>query len=454
MSGSRMTIRRFPSAAAARPTLLASRALEETGLPEHVQAKITEVFGEPLTAEQVTARILADVRSQGDAAVHRYTRAIEGRDIGSIQVSEREIDEAIEKVGQRSMDALRVAADRIREFHERTRRQSWVDFKDQGALGQLIRPLARVGIYAPGGRATYPSSVLMAAVPARVAGVPSVAMTSPAGPDGSVTPILLAAARVAGVTDVYRMGGAQAVAAMAYGTDSVSPVDKIVGPGNVFVALAKRMVFGHVGIDGLAGPTECLIVADDTADPLFLATDLMAQAEHDPLAQPILICSSERVIDATVKQIERRLSAAPRASIIRESLAGRGAAVLVDSVEEGIELSNEYAPEHLTLCVTDPWSRLGLVRNAGGVFLGELSAEAVGDYIAGPSHIMPTGGTARFSSPLNVDDFIKITSVFSFSKDQLRELGHSAIEIAHAEGLYAHAEAIEVRLEIVGGGPA
>ncbi len=418
-----VALTRFDDVGEARRVLLGRRAIGDAPLPAAVSDKIRETFGEPLTPTQVVERIIADVRAEGDQAIRRYARLIDGREPDELLVSEDDIETATSTISAE-------------------------------VYFGLVRPLDRVGIYAPGGRAPYPSTALMAAIPARVAGVREIVMASPSGPDGEVAPVLLAAAKVAGVDAVYRMGGAQAIAALAYGTESVGRVDKILGPGNIFVALAKQQVYGAVGIDGLAGPTECLIVADETANPRFLAADLMAQAEHDPLAQPILFCTSRRVIDETIAEIQRRLNTAPRASIIQDSMEARGAAVLVPSVEEGIELSNEYAPEHLSLSVKDAWSKLGLIRNAGGVFVGEWSAEAIGDYTAGPSHIMPTGGTARFSSPLNLDDFLKITSIFSFGPGDLPRLGPPAIAIAHAEGLYAHAEAIEVRLRELDEHPA
>ena len=446
-----LAIARFDDLGAARRALLRRRSLEDTPLPPSIGARIREVFGEELTPVQVVERILADVRAEGDGAVRRYTRAIDGHDLGETRVPEEAIAGAVERVEPAVYAGLEAAAARVRAFHERARRNSWIDFDGDGATGQIIRPLARVGIYAPGGRVPYPSSVLMAAVPARVAGVREVVLASPPGPEGEVAPALLAAARIAGVDAVYRVGGAQAIAAFAYGTPTIPRVDKILGPGNLFVALAKRMVFGQVAIEGLAGPTECVLVADETANPRYLAADLIAQAEHDPLAQPILPCTSAEQIKATLREVAAMLETAPRAEIIRQSIAARGAAVLVPSVEEGIAFANAYAPEHLCLCVRDAWSRVGLVENAGGVFVGELSAESIGDYTAGPSHIMPTGGTARFSSPLNLDDFLKITSVFAFGAADLRRLGPPAVAIARAEGLHAHAEAIELRLRELDG---
>jgi histidinol dehydrogenase len=310
----------------------------------------------------------------------------------------------------------------------------------------MIVPIERVGIYAPGGRAAYPSTVLMAAVPARVAGVRELVLATPPGREGGPTASVLAAARIAGVDRVYAVGGAQAIAALAYGTESIPRVDKIVGPGNLFVVLAKQAVMGAVGVDGLPGPTETVVVADEQANPAWIAADMLAQAEHDPLAQSILICVDRELADRVVEELERQLASAPRAELIRGSFQARGAIVIAGSVEAAIEFANEHAPEHLCLAIADPWRYVSRVRNAGGIFVGEGSVEAIGDYTAGPSHIMPTGGTARFASPLNLDDFTKIISVFSFGAEQLRELGEPAIALARAEGLAAHAAAIEARL--------
>ncbi len=442
------TLRRLRGLDEARRVLLAQRGIEPEELPPALLERTRRVVGEVRTAQEAVERIVAAVRERGDEAVRELTRAFDGVELGELRVSQDEIDAAARRVPPKTYRALEAAAERIQRFHTRAKRLSWIDFTtDGGALGQLIIPIERVGVYAPGGRAIYPSTVLMAAIPARVAGVAEVVLVSPPGPGGSVADALLAAARVAGIDAVYRVGGAQAVAALAFGTASIPRVDKIVGPGNLFVVLAKQLVYGRVGIDGLPGPTECLIVADDSASPRYLAADFLAQAEHDPLASPVLIVTSEAVAEAALAEARALLAAAPRREIIEQSLAARGAVVVVDSVEEAIQLANEFAPEHLALCVRDAFDRLGLVRNAGGVFVGELSAESVGDYTAGPSHIMPTGGTARFASPLSVDDFVKITSVFSFGRDELARIGPPAIELARAEGLEAHARAIEVRLE-------
>jgi histidinol dehydrogenase len=444
-------IRRFSSAAAAREALLVGRGLDAStpaALPDAVRDTIRATFNEDLGAEEVVRRVVADVRERGDSALRRYTLAFDGTELQSFRVAPEAIQAAVERVGPTVMDALRVAADRIRAFHEHGKRRSWLDHSPSGgALGQLIVPLDRVAVYAPAGRNPYPSSVLMAAVPARVAGVREVVLASP--PDrkkGDVADVLLAAAHVAGVDAVYRVGGAQAIAALAYGTESVPRVDKIVGPGNLFVVLAKRMVYGSVGIEALPGPTECLVVADETANPTWLAADLLAQAEHDPLACSVLITPSQELAEKVAAQVAAQVPTLPRRAIVEESLANRGGIAEVADMDEAIDLANAFAGEHLCLAVRDPWSYLGRIRHAGGVFVGELNAEAIGDYTAGPSHIMPTGGTARFSSPVNVDEFLKIISVFALSEADLRVAGPAAVTLARAEGLEAHARAVECRL--------
>jgi len=449
-------IRRFPSAATAREALLVGRgrlAVDPEALPAPVRERIRETFGEDLGAEEVVRRVLEEVRARRDAALRKYTQAFDQVELGEIVVSEAHIDAAVERVGPRIMSALEVAAQRIRDFHEHGRRRSWLDHTATGgALGQLLRPLERVGVYAPGGRAPYPSSVLMAAIPARVAEVREVVLASPpSGPNGEVSDVLLAAARVAKIDAVYRVGGAQAIGALAYGTESIPRVDKIVGPGNLFVVLAKRMVFGEVGIEALPGPTECLVIADETANPAWVAADLLAQAEHDPLACSLLITPDVALADAVDAQIGEQVQTLPRRAIVEESLANRGGIVETADLDEAIDLANAFAGEHLCLAVRDPWTWLGKVRHAGGVFLGELNAEAIGDYTAGPSHIMPTGSTARFSSPVNVDDFLKIISIFALGPDDLRQAGPPAVVLARAENLEAHARAVECRLLALGG---
>ena len=448
-------IRRFRSAAAARDALLVGRgrlAVDPSALPPPVRAGIQATFGADLGAEEVVQRILEDVRTRGDAAVRHYGLAFDRVDLTDLRVPRGAIDRAVTSVGPRVMDALHTAAERIRAFHEHTRRHSWTEHTPTGgALGQLIRPLDRVAVYAPGGRAPYPSSVLMAAIPARVAGVPEVVLASPpSAATGDVADVLLAAAHVGQVDAVYRLGGAQAIAALAYGTETVPRVDKIVGPGNLFVVLAKRMVFGQVGIEALPGPTECVVVADDSANPIWVAADLLAQAEHDPLASSLLITPDGDLANAVDVAVTEQVQTLPRRPIVEESLANRGGIVETRDLGEALDFVNAFAGEHLCLAVRDPWSWLGRVRHAGGVFLGEMNAEAIGDYTAGPSHIMPTGGTARFSSPVNVDDFLKIISVFALSADDLRAAGPPAVVLARAESLEAHARAVEYRLEALG----
>ena len=448
-------IRRFDSLPAARAALLENRGAVSTSsaaLPEGIRAGIRATFGADLSAEEVVRRVVDDVRVRGDEAVRYYTSEFDRAAVSELRVPEATIDAAVGRVGHAVMGALHAAAERIRDFHAQSRRRSWIEHTPSGgALGQIIRPLERVAVYAPGGRAPYPSSVLMAAVPARVAGVREVVLASPPGGlSGEIADVLLAAARVAGVDEVYRAGGAQAIAALAYGTQSIPRVDKVVGPGNLFVVLAKRMVFGQVGIEALPGPTECLVVADDTASPEWVAADLLAQAEHDPLASSVLITPDHDLAEAVDAEVTRQVADLPRRAIVEESLANRGGIVETADMEEAVEFANAFAGEHLCLAVRDPWTWLGRVRHAGGVFLGELNAEAIGDYTAGPSHIMPTGGTARFSSPVHVEDFTKVISVFGLSQEDLRVAGPPAVTLARAEGLEAHARAVECRLRALG----
>ena len=430
-----------------RQLLMAGRSLEATSVPSSLAERIRSTFGEPLTPMQVVERIVSAVKAEGDSGIGRYSRVIDGVFHQPLRVNPEEVRAARQRVTPDLISAFELAAGRILDFHRKSLRRSWFDTSPEGVFGQLIRPLDRVGLYVPGGTATYPSSLLMSALPARAAGVREIIVATPPARDGSVPDTVLAAAEVAGVSAVYRVGGAQAIAAMAYGTESVPRVDKILGPGNIFVALAKRMVAGVVGIDAVTGPTETVVVADDSADVGHVAADMLAQAEHDSLAQAVLITTSRELVDRLPEEVERQLAHLGRATLARESLEGRGAVVLVGDLPEAIALANEYAPEHLCLEVRDPWSLLDLVRAAGGVFLGDRSVEGLGDYAAGPSHIMPTGGTARFSSPLTVDDFVKVTSLFAVSEQGLRELGPVAARMAEAEGLDAHAASIRRRLD-------
>ncbi|TLM77526.1 MAG: histidinol dehydrogenase [Actinobacteria bacterium] len=398
----------------------------------------------------VAQRIVDDVRARGDEALREYTKQLDKADIGVIRVSEAEIEAAVAAVGDDFLDSVSAAADAIEDFHRRQVPQSWFTPGDGGVfLGVKVTPIRRVGIYVPGGRARYPSSVLMNAIPAIVAGVDEIAMVCPPDAEGGVSPYTLAAAQIAGVDEVYRVGGAQAVAALAYGTESIPRVDKITGPGNAYVTAAKKLVMGEVGIDMLAGPSEVLVLADDTAVPAFVAVDLMAQAEHDPRAATYLVTTDPDLPDAVTEALEVLLGEAPRADVIRRSLTDNGVAVVCPDIGVAIDVANVIAPEHLEVQCADPFDLLGAIRNAGAIFLGPWTPESIGDYVAGPNHVLPTGGTARFSSPLSVDDFVKKSSVISYSFEALEVDGPICMAIAEAEGLYAHGEAVGLRLASV-----
>jgi histidinol dehydrogenase len=404
---------------------------------------------DPGIQQQVT-EILAAVRDKGDAALVELTERFDRVrvDPAALRVPDAEIDAAARQVAPETMAALAYAAGRIEAFHRAAMPRSWSMTDAAGSrLGQDVRPLDRVGIYVPGGRAAYPSTVLMTAVPARVAGVREIVLVSPPGRDGSLSPIVLAAARLAGVTEAYRVGGAQAVAALAYGTASIRRVDKIVGPGNVYVTLAKARVFGEVGIDMLAGPSEVLVIADEGADPTLAAADLLAQAEHDPMARSVLVTPSERLADRVVAETERQLADLPRREIAAGALAANGAVVLVAGLGEAVDLANRLAPEHLELLVADPEALLPRVRHAGAVFLGAATPEVVGDYVAGPDHVLPTGGTARFASALSTEDFVKRLSVIRYSAEGLEEAWPHLAELARVEGLAGHGAAARVRMK-------
>jgi histidinol dehydrogenase len=441
-----MTIRIVEGLPAARAHVARLRADKEMTLPESVITRLRAIFGREISPQEAVAQILADVRRDGDAALHDYTQRIDGASLDSLTAGSEAIEAAYQSVPSNLRDALRLAADRIRAFHEQEPCHSWLAWDDEGgALGQMIHPLRRVGVYVPGGTAVYPSSLLMAAVPAQVAGVTEIIVTTPPGPGGTGAAATLAAARVVGLKHVYLLGGAQAIAALAYGTESVPRVDKVVGAGGLFVTLAKKLVYGDVGIDGLYGPTETLLIADDVANPALVAADLLAQAEHDPLATALLITPSARLAEAVQAEVTRQASSLARQEIIEASLAGQGAILLVADLDEALALADEYAPEHLCLLVSDPWSLVGRVRNAGGIFVGEGSSEALGDYVVGPSHAMPTRGTARFASPLHLGDFCKVTSVFAVGDAAAQRLAPAAQTIAQAEGLTAHAAAVAAR---------
>jgi histidinol dehydrogenase len=433
----------------ARATVLKRTPVETAELPAAVREVIRRTFGGDLSVGEVVARILRDVREQGDAAVVRFNEEIDGvhGDLArSLEVSEEEIESAYGHLDKALVTALRAAADQIRSFHKGQLEHALRGFHKDG-VGQIVRPLSRVGIYVPGTTAVYPSTVLMTAIPAKAAGVRELVMATPALPDAGVSPLKLAAAHIAGVDRVFRAGGAQAIAAFAYGTESIPRVDKICGPGNVFVTEAKRQVYGTVGLDGIFGPSETVVIADERADAGMVAADLLAGAEHDELATAILIATSEEQASTVLGKLQSQIAAIGRGAVARASLEARGGIVIVDDLKEAVELANEFAPEHLCLHVERAERLLDHVRNAGAVFAGPASAESIGDFTAGPSHVMPTGGSARFASPLGVHDFLKATSVVSLDRKALAKLGPPAAAIARAEGFEGHARAIERRLE-------
>jgi len=413
---------------------------------------ITQLFGEPLTPDAAVSKILKDVRRNGDAALQRWTLTLDSLDLRPAPVSKELLRSALHSIAPLQRAALEKAAARIEAFHRHQPLASWFTNELGGTLGQIIRPIQRVGLYVPGGTAPLPSTVLMSAIPARVAGVKEVVVVTPpnrsfANTAAAIDPIILAACVIAGVEEVYPLGGAQAIAALAYGTESIRVVDKIFGPGNLFVTLAKRQVYGLVGIDGLAGPTETVVIADEFATPQWVAADLLAQAEHDVLASAILLTPSQALIASVQAEIGQQLEKRERADIIAASLEYRGGAVLTRDLEEAVELANEYAPEHLGLSVKDPWRWVEKVKNSGGVFMGEHSFEVLGDYLAGPSHVMPTGGSARFASPLNVWDFVKIISLIALDEGTAQAISPMAATIAASERLDAHANAALLRVK-------
>ncbi|MED0680738.1 histidinol dehydrogenase [Aneurinibacillus thermoaerophilus] len=393
-------------------------------------------------------KILKAVKTEGDAAVIRFTEQFDRIKLDTMKVTEEEFVQAVRQIRPEVREAIREAATNIRDYHSRQMRQSWLTTKESGTmLGQLIRPLARVGLYVPGGTAAYPSSVLMNAIPAQVAGVEEIAMVTPPGKDGKINPGVLVTAYELGVKEIYKVGGAQAIAALTYGTETIKPVDKIVGPGNIYVALAKREVFGLVDIDMVAGPSEIVVLADETANPAYVAADLLSQAEHDTMASAVLVTACPQLAEAVRQEVERQLAELPRREIAEASIRDYGAICVVESLEQGLEVVNRLAPEHLELMVKDPMAYIGKVRNAGAIFLGAYSSEPVGDYFAGPNHVLPTNGTARFSSPLNVDDFLKKSSIIAYSREDLLANGRKIVALARQEGLEAHARAIQMRLD-------
>ncbi|MDP4146150.1 MAG: histidinol dehydrogenase [Bacillota bacterium] len=393
-------------------------------------------------------KILSDIKKDGDKAVLEYTRKFDAPNLESLKVTEEEIKDAYTKVEQEFIDALNLAKENIWFFHEKQKNNSWMTNKDKGVvMGQVVRALDKVGIYVPGGTAAYPSSVLMNALPAKVAGVNKIVMTTPPSKDGSINPNILVAADIAVVDEIYKAGGAQAIGALAFGTESVPKVDKIVGPGNIFVALAKRSVFGFVDIDMIAGPSEILIIADEKGNEKFIAADLMSQAEHDKLASSILVTTSVELANKVQEELKRQVEYLSRKEIILTSLENYGAIIVVDTMEEAIEMANRIAPEHLELAVAEPFLYLGDIKNAGSIFLGHYAPEPLGDYMAGPNHVLPTSGTARFFSPLSVDDFVKKSSYIYYSEGALRDVKDQIVKLADTEGLTAHANSIKVRFE-------
>lgn len=422
-------------------------AESKKGLLEDLLQRSPNHYGQ---YESAVAEIIETVKKGGDEALFSYTEKFDHckMDAAHIRVTREEIDEAYQKVDADFVEVMKKSAANIRAFHEKQLRNSWFDPKPDGTiLGMKILPIAIAGVYVPGGKAAYPSSVLMNVLPAKVAGVERIIMTTPPGADGKINPGTLVAAHIAGVDEIYKVGGAQAIAAMAFGTQSIPKVDKITGPGNIFVALAKKACFGYVSIDSIAGPSEILVIADETANPRYVAADLLSQAEHDELASAILITTSKTLADQVSIEVDRFVANLSRREIIEKSLNNYGYILLVDSLDEAADTANEIASEHLEILTKDPFAMMTKIRNAGAIFLGEYSSEPLGDYFAGPNHVLPTNGTARFFSPLNVDDFLKKTSIISYSRPALEKI-HQDIEcFAENEGLTAHANSIRVRFE-------
>ena len=436
----------FTDVAAARDSILKRSSLRDVEAPEAVMERSVKLFGERLPPEDAVKRIISSVRQGGDDALREWNLKLDRTQTEALLVPPEAVKAALEAIPAELRRALETAAERIRAFHQKQPLHSWIDAGAEGSLGQLIRPVDSVGVYVPGGSAPLPSSLLMSVIPAQVAGVLDIIVCTPPGSgEGDIHPAILAAAAIAGIERVYRVGGAQAIAAMAYGTESIPRVATIVGAGNLFVTLAKQQVYGDVGIDGLLGPTETLVIADESADPALAAADLLAQAEHDVLASAILLTPSLDLARAVEREIERQLAQLPRRDMILGAMLNRSGTVITRDLAQAFDLANEYAAEHLCLLLKDPWSWLGQVRNAGGIFLGEHSYEVLGDYVAGPSHVMPTGGTARFASPLNLLSFVKVTSLIALDIETARELSAPTQIIAKAESLDAHAAAAKLR---------
>ncbi len=411
---------------------------------ERIFARVTP----KVNVGDIVAGILADVKENGDRAVLAYCKKFDGAKLSSLRVTQQEIDQALTLVEPAFLEVLKEAERNIRTFHEKQRRTSFIINETDGVvMGQKIIPVDRAGLYVPGGTAAYPSTVLMDAIPAKIAGCPKVVMVTPPSKDGKINPAILAAASVAGVDEIYKVGGAQAIAALAFGTESIPKVDKIVGPGNAFVAEAKKQVFGTVSIDMIAGPSEILVVADAASNPAHVAADLLSQAEHDKLASAVLVTDSLALAKAVQAEIEAQIPALSRAEIARASIDDNGKIIVADSLAAAIEIANEIAPEHLELCVDNPFDYLGDIRHAGSIFMGRYCPEALGDYLAGPNHTLPTSGTAKFSSPLSVDDFVKKTQYTYFTKDALARVANDVALFANKEGLTAHAKSAVIRTE-------
>lgn len=407
-------------------------------------ARVTPEFN----VSEIVSDIIADVRQNGDAALFKYCEKFDKAKLSSLLVSKEEIDEALNSVEPEFLEILKKAAENIRKFHEKQVRSSFIINDTEGVvIGQKIIPVDRAGLYVPGGTAAYPSTVLMDAIPAKIAGCREVVITTPPGANGKINPVILAAASVAGVDKIFKVGGAQAIAALAYGTESITQVDKIVGPGNAFVAEAKKQVFGRVSIDMIAGPSEILIVADGTCNPRYVAADLLSQAEHDKLASAVLVTDSEKLAEDVQKELERQIPLLEREEIARASIDNNGKIIVCESLKTAIEIANEIAPEHLELCVDNPFDYLDSIRHAGSIFMGKNCPEALGDYFAGPNHTLPTSGTAKFSSPLSVDDFIKKTQYTYYTKDALAKVAKDVEYFAKKEGLTAHAKSAVIRIE-------
>jgi histidinol dehydrogenase len=429
----------------AKETILRREQALEPDVPEGLRAGIRRVFGEELFPEEAVRRLLTAIRKGGDAALREWTERIDGVVLFDLRVSECEMETGIARTSPDLYEALELAASRIRAFHECQPLPNWTTETLGGRLGQRVTPIQRVGVYVPGGTAPLPSSLLMSVIPAQVAHVPEIVVATPPGRDGTINDAILAAARIAGVETIYKLGGAQAIGALAFGTESVPRVDKIVGAGNIFVTLAKRQVYGLVGIDGLYGPTETVVVADETADPAWVAADLLAQAEHDLLATAILLTPSRALAEAVQREVAAQMEELSRTEILAVSLANQGGIVLTADMAEACQLASDFAAEHTCIATQNPAAYVDKIPNVGGLFIGERSFEVLGDYVAGPSHVMPTSGTARFASPLNVLDFVKISSIIELDDATSAQISPIAARIAAAEGLTAHASAAKKR---------